>query len=92
MQTTEQRHSISRSEQLEAEALTVPIAPTKLKNDWIKLLDEAARTLEKLPASDLGCVYIDSGGNAVRTPQVEEAEKYHRHFGSVGGSWPRVIR
>lgn len=85
------RHSIIRPEQLASESLTAPISPTELKSEWWALLEEATHNLEAFLAADLGCLYLDSTGEPVHFPMPQDTAKYRRHFGSPGGSWPRVV-
>ena len=51
-----------------------------------------AATAQHLPAEEVGCLYLDAGGNPV-TPDPASAAfpALRRHFGSVRGAWP-VIR
>ncbi len=74
-------------ESLAAESLTLPIDPTFIKKRFLNAIDNAKELLEKLPAKDIGCVYIDSSGNVPRVP----ASSHIPHFGSHKGAWPMVI-
>lgn len=85
------RHSIIRPEQLEAESLLFPINPLELKRSWLAQLDQVEKSLEGFPAEDLGCLYLTKDGEVVTRPNHGELKKYGRHFGTVGGSWPRVV-
>lgn len=84
------RHSIIRPEQLAAESLTEKLSPPQLKKEWLKKLTLARELISKLPAADLGCIYITRAGVPVHQPVVQELSSYSRHFASVGGSWPVV--
>jgi len=85
------RNSIIRPEQLAGESLTRPLSPTELKEEWLTLLVETEEALLTLPAQDLGCIYLDQKAEVVRAPAPGNLDKMQRHFGSVGGSWPRVL-
>ena len=85
-----QRNSIIRLEALAAESLREPPSATDLKREWLASLKRTAESLRAFPAVDLGCVYLDSKGSVVHSPDPSELSKLQRHFGSVGGSWPRL--
>ncbi len=84
------RNSIIRPEQLSAELLVRPMSPSVLKQEWLTLLAAAQSTLQALPAADLGCLYLNSTGSVERLPNPQSLQTYQRHFGSIGGSWPRL--
>jgi hypothetical protein len=86
------RNSIIRPEQLAAESLTRDMSPVELKEEWLALLSRTEEALASLPPSDLGCVYLDPTGEVVHSPAEGKLDDMRRHFGSVGGSWPRVAR
>ncbi len=85
------RNSIIRTEELAAEALKVRISAPELKKEWLILLDEASQTLNQLPAQDVGCLYLDNSGNPVQLLNSNELSDKRKHYGSVGGSWPRIV-
>lgn len=85
------RNSIIRQEHLVAEALTEPVDPIKLKQNWIDLLDQAASLCESLPSRDLGCIYLNTDGSIIKIPTPDVVSEKIRHFGSVGGAWPRLV-
>jgi hypothetical protein len=85
------RNSIIRPEQLAAESLARPLSPTELKRNWLSLLAETEEALRSLPAADLGCIYLDEKGQVVHSPRPERLDSMQRHFGSIGGSWPRIV-
>ncbi len=84
------RHSVIRPEQLRGEALVEPISPSGLKKEWLALLEAAEEELSQLPAEDLGCVYVDEQGEALRKALYPLPKDAVRHFGTVGGSWPKA--
>ncbi|MBX7144868.1 MAG: hypothetical protein K1X79_10490 [Oligoflexia bacterium] len=85
------RNSIIDPQQLAAESLVHPIDPVELKRKWREILDAAEDQIASLPSADLGCIYLSSKGDVLRTPTIKNIMNAQRHFGSVGGSWPRVV-
>ena len=85
------RNSVIRPEQLAAELLTRPLSPTDLKKEWLAVLAETEGAIRLLPPSHLGCIYLDQAGEVVRRPDPGNLDPLQRHFGSVGGTWPRVV-
>lgn len=63
----------------------------QLKQQWLVAADAAAALFDRLPAEEMGCLYLDATGKAV-TPDPASAEFANlvRHFGSVRGAWPRL--
>jgi hypothetical protein len=59
----------------------------KLRADWFSILDHAQTLVDFLPAAEIGCLYLDSAGKLVDPRSHPQAI---RHFGSVGGTWPRL--
>jgi hypothetical protein len=86
-----QRHSIVTPELLAAESLTKPIDPILLKKEILHLLNQAKAELKKYNPKELGCIYVDASGAPLKEPLLMSAKKMRPHFGSVRGSWPRVI-
>jgi hypothetical protein len=74
-------------ESLIAENLISPIDPIQIKKRYLKAIDEAKELLAKLPAKDIGCVYVDSSGNVSRVPKNSDTP----HFGSIKGAWPVIV-
>lgn len=81
-----------RPEDLDAVRLARPTTVQALKEKWLPMLRRARFLVESLPTKDVGCLYLDAAGNVV-TPNPEAAEfaGLTRHFGSLRGSWPRVV-
>lgn len=86
-----QRNSIIRPENLVAEATTKPLSPSELKLEWLSLLENTRNTLDSFPTADIGCVFLDDRGEVLRRPMATNISSKRRHFGSVGGSWPRLV-
>ena len=84
------RHAIVRPEQLAAENLVEPLSPVELKKRWLSLFNSATEQLRKAPVKDLGCLYLSRDNEVVRDPFSGDMKHFHRHFGSIGGSWPRL--
>jgi hypothetical protein len=79
-----------QSEQLAQLDLAEPTDLQQLKQQWIAATDDATGLFDRLPAEEMGCLYLDAAGQPV-TPDPASAEfaKLTRHFGSVRGAWPR---
>jgi hypothetical protein len=62
------------------------------KRQWLASVRSARALFDRLPAGEVGCLYLDAAGKPV-TPDPASAEfpALRRHFGSVRGAWP-VIR
>lgn len=69
-----------------------PIDLVATKNAWIGAVHEARLIVERLPASELGCLYLDAAGRPVcPDPASADFAKLTRHYGSVKGAWPRIV-
>jgi len=69
---------------LAQEMLLNPVDPKQIKLKWLRTLEEAQTLVAKLNPKDLGCLYIDKGGNVSRTPKRNDKP----HYGTVRGAWP----
>jgi len=87
-----QRTTHFRPEQFHELSLSTPVDLPGWKQTWIMASRAAERLLQNLPAEEVGCLYLDAGGQPV-TPDPASAgfPTLRRHFGSVRGAWP-VIR
>ena len=85
------RNSIIRPEQLNAEYLERPLTAPELKMEWLALLAEAERILPDFPPAELGCLYLTPAGDIAHAPDPARLTQMVRHFGKLGGSWPRVV-
>jgi len=87
-----QRHSAFPKSQVAKLQLTRPVDLVALKQLWLQALREARDLIPKLPAEEVGCLYLNEQNQPV-TPDPASAAfpKLKRHFGSVRGAWP-VIR
>lgn len=86
-----QRHLTFTPDQLAAESLTKPVDPVKLKKDLLALLERTRKTLQKIPAKNIGCLFTDKKGHVVKDLSKLNLTQHTPHFGSIRGSWPRVV-
>jgi len=71
--------------------LSPPDDLTALKKEFLEMTWDAQRLVEKLPASEMGCLYLDPSRHPVcPDPNAAEFGKLTRHFGSIKGAWPRI--
>lgn len=71
--------------------LREPVDLKVCKKAWLAALAEANALLERLPAGEVGCLYLDEHLHPVTpNPGAPEFQKLTRHFGSVRGAWPAV--
>ncbi len=72
--------------------LCEPVDLVECKRQWLESVRAAKDLFDRLPAEDVGCLYLDDRGNPV-TPDAASAgfSALRRHYGSVRGAWP-VIR
>lgn len=86
-----QRNTHFRPEQFREIDPTVPLDLKEWKATWIQATRDAEDLLEKLPAEEVGCLYLDAQNRPVTPdPASREFPKLRRHFGSVRGAWPVV--
>lgn len=80
-----------RNEELAEERLTTPITLKQLKEDWLRIAQQAEEYIAKLPAEDVGCLYLDVHDLPFAPdPLAPGFAKVTRHRGSVKGSWPKI--
>ena len=86
------RTSRYRPEDLKNVRLARPLSVVELKQKLLSAVRDAEDLIAHLPASDVGCLYLDAAGQVV-TPDPGAAgfAGLTRHFGSLRGSWPRVV-
>jgi hypothetical protein len=86
-----QRHTRYQPQDLAEVRLREPVTLASLKVEWLDMLHRARDLVERLPAKDVGCLYLDRQGQPVTPdPDAVGFEGLTRHFGAVKGSWPRV--
>lgn len=61
----------------------------ELKQKWLTAKRKARDLIEKLPAREIGCLYLDQNGIPVNpTPESKTFSNLTRHFGCISGAWP----
>jgi hypothetical protein len=85
------RHARYQESDLKGENLVRPVDLKELKAQWIAARERAEALFARLPADELGCLYLDPGYRPV-TPDPVSPDFPHlvRHRGSVGGAWPGI--
>jgi hypothetical protein len=70
-----------------AHAVTLPA----LKERWLDAASAAQDLFARLPAREVGCLYLDKAGSPVTpNPENEAFSTLGRHFGSLRGAWPKL--
>jgi hypothetical protein len=74
--------------------LTQALSLPELKAKWTAAIDEGRDLVEKLPAEEVGCLYLNPETHQPVTPDPTSSAfpSLLRHQGSVGGSWPVIGR
>lgn len=86
------RHVKFRQEQLDNEHLVQPLRLTDLKEKWLQAVEQAENWFLQLPAEDAGCLYLNTEGTPfMPDPVPARFAEVRRHFGSIRGTWPRVL-
>jgi hypothetical protein len=87
-----QRTTRFRPEQFAELELAAPLDLPAWKRTWMEASRLAETLLERLPAEEIGCLYLDAAGNPVTPdPSAPEFRQLTRHYGKVGGAWPTVL-
>jgi len=87
-----QRNTRFQPEQFRELSVATPLDLPAWKKTWIEGSRQAEQLLERLPADEIGCLYLDAQNRPVTPdPAASEFPKWRRHYGSVRGAWP-VIR
>jgi hypothetical protein len=86
------RTSRYQPKDLEKVSLARPVSLVELKQKLLGAISEAEVLIGRLPAAEVGCLYLDAAGTVV-TPDPDSPAfgGLKRHFGSWRGSWPRVV-
>jgi hypothetical protein len=85
------RHTVYTQKDVERLSLAEPVEIGRLKRDWLDAAEQARRLVAGLPAEDVGCLYLDAGGNPVTPdPSSDTFPALTRHRGAVRGTWPAV--
>lgn len=86
------RHVAYTQADLDRLNLRMPLDLVEMKKKWLSALEQAKQLISFLPADEMGCLYLDSGGIPV-TPDSRSAQfsKLIRHRGCIKGAWPRIV-
>ncbi len=85
------RHVAYTQQDLERLELRKPLDLRDLKIRWLAASEQARDLVKKLPAEEIGCLYLDAHGNPVDPdPASSDFNAWKRHQGSLRGSWPVV--
>lgn len=69
-----------------------PIDLAANKQRWMEAVHQARELVARMPAAELGCLYLNPAGKPVcPDPDSPEFPKLIRHHGSVKGAWPRIV-
>ena len=64
----------------------------ELKERWLEASAAALTLIPRLPSDEVGCLYLDAAGKPVcPDPGSSDFPKLTRHYGSVKGTWPRIV-
>jgi hypothetical protein len=84
------RHVKFREDDLARERLTRPVRLTDLREAWTRAAAEAETWFARLPAADVGCLYLGPDGKPFTPDPADPGfPEVPRHFGSVRGAWPK---
>ena len=85
------RHSRYQESDLRSEKLARSVDLRELKKRWLAARDLAERLFDRLPAVELGCLYLDRDNKPV-TPDPDSPDllKVTRHVGCIRGAWPII--
>lgn len=83
------RHAAYTQADLDRLQLREPLDIVALKRIWLAMLEEARGLVDRLPADEMGCLYLDRAGVPVE-PDAPGLPPLIRHRGSVRGAWPVV--
>jgi hypothetical protein len=80
-----------RQADLDLERMVQPPSLATLKSAWLTAADQAEEFCNRLPAEEVGCLYLSPSLTPV-TPDPTNAEfpNLIRHYGSIQGAWPTL--
>lgn len=86
------RHTAYTQTDLERLSLLKPLNLVELKKEWMNALEEAQTLVNKLPADEIGCLYLSPSDKAPVCPEPSSSSftSLVRHYGSVRGAWPTL--
>lgn len=87
------RHAAYTQTDIDRLSLRQPLDLQILKKSWLAALANARTLITALPASEIGCLYLDAEKNPT-TPQPSTSSfpSLIRHRGCIRGSWPTVAQ
>ena len=72
--------------------LARPVSVVELKQAFRQGIAGAEDLINRLPQEEVGCLYLDSGGQPVTPdPASQGFSRLTRHYGMLRGSWPRIV-
>jgi hypothetical protein len=85
------RHTRFQESDLKGELLARPVDFKELKRQWLEARERAESLILRLPADELGCLYLNAANNPVTpNPDSPDFPRLKHHLGSVRGAWPRI--
>ena len=83
-----------RQVDIDALHLAKPLRLSELKAQWSAAIQDGRSLVERLPVEEIGCLYLDpETQQAVNpAPGAPGFAALIRHRGTVGGTWPVIIR
>jgi hypothetical protein len=72
-------------------ALATPLDPTKVKESWMRMLEEVEECINRLPPELVGCLFFDRDKRTFVAPcGAVEGSNVVPHFGSPAGVLPQL--
>jgi hypothetical protein len=85
------RHVRFQESDLKGELLARPVDFKDLKMQWLTASERAQSLFLRLPAQELGCLYLDADNKPVAPdPDSPGFFRLTRHRGCVRGAWPKI--
>lgn len=85
------RHSRYQDYDLRRVVVARPVDLKQLKRQWIAARERAESLADRLPPEELGCLYLNQANEPITPdPDSPDFPGLMRHFGRVGGAWPRI--
>lgn len=83
------RHVAYKQAEIDRLNLVEHMDVRELKQKWLTANRNARNLIEKLPANEIGCLYLDRNGVPVNpAPESQTFSNLTRHFGCISGAWP----
>jgi hypothetical protein len=85
--------AVYRLEDLADLTLSEPVTLPQFKERWLEAPSAALNLIARFPPGEVGCLYLDRAGKHVCPDSTTtEFPNLTRHFGSIKGAWPRIVR